>query len=594
MNRSNNASALAGDTPENPAPNRILSLLGLSRNPSQVSFDNQSGRSSNDMVDLVKSFYPRDAGVTREIPDFIFNPEAHRLRQRRTAERMRLKREQGGQDNLLAAAFDNEVEDQNLRYIFMISRTLTPEFKVLLGYSYKTLYPTMILSNSDYVPRICAVCLRTYLEFVRLSEHVTSYARKRLNIADKIPVLPYFGRWGTDCIADRRLVIEEYLNFILKKDWVFQVMGLQLFLYTQLPLSECFDTTKDLVRLTKKIPKTMRSYEKRFFSSDFSYQDLYQYTALIVEEQGELGVDIVNYPNVINEYLLENPDADDSHPYDNVDAVPTENEFDGANRFNVDDDDDDDDSDDQSPPMFMCGSLRIPKPDAAEEPIVDDDLEANPINSARTPAMFVRSPPHSDSSSASSQTGACPCQSLGNQSAGQSVDSASNFMQIGTEERVVNTAQGPQVYVPKLLHIGSCSSLDHASLRARSSSRMVTLGSQMATTPRVAISGSYSNDDLVRLANSLPANMVDHMHMAGAEPIPGPSGLQNRPRFGSPKSNNRHRHLSKIDEEKEKSPKKKKPEEEEEDPEDPDDVPVDDGRKEDDKSNDEIFGIDEE
>ncbi|TRY78478.1 hypothetical protein TCAL_09489 [Tigriopus californicus] len=504
MNRSNNASALAGDTPENPAPNRILSLLGLSRNPSQVSFDNQSGRSSNDMVDLVKSFYPRDAGVTREIPDFIFNPEAHRLRQRRTAERMRLKREQGGQDNLLAAAFDNEVEDQNLRYIFMISRTLTPEFKVLLGYSYKTLYPTMILSNSDYVPRICAVCLRTYLEFVRLSEHVTSYARKRLNIADKIPVLPYFGRWGTDCIADRRLVIEEYLNFILKKDWVFQVMGLQLFLYTQLPLSECFDTTKDLVRLTKKIPKTMRSYEKRFFSSDFSYQDLYQYTALIVEEQ------------------------------------------------------------------------------------------ANPINSARTPAMFVRSPPHSDSSSASSQTGACPCQSLGNQSAGQSVDSASNFMQIGTEERVVNTAQGPQVYVPKLLHIGSCSSLDHASLRARSSSRMVTLGSQMATTPRVAISGSYSNDDLVRLANSLPANMVDHMHMAGAEPIPGPSGLQNRPRFGSPKSNNRHRHLSKIDEEKEKSPKKKKPEEEEEDPEDPDDVPVDDGRKEDDKSNDEIFGIDEE
>lgn len=208
MSRNPSAVSLSGQHPEHPAPNRILSLLGLSQNPSQASMSNQSRRSSNDMVELVRGFYPRDAGVTREIPDFIFNPEAHRLRQKRTAERLRLKREQGGEENLLAAAFDSEVEDQNLRYIFMISRTLTPEFKVFLGYSYKTLYPTMILSNSDYVPRICAVCLRTYLEFVRLSEHVTSYARKRLNITDKLPVLPYFGRWGTDCNADRRLVIE--------------------------------------------------------------------------------------------------------------------------------------------------------------------------------------------------------------------------------------------------------------------------------------------------------------------------------------------------------------------------------------------------
>lgn len=165
-------------------------------------------------------------------------------------------------------------------------------------------------------------------------------------------------------------------------------------------------------------------------------------------------------------------------------------------------------------------------------------------------------------------------------------------MQIGNEERVVNTAEGPQVYVPKPFHVGSCSSLDHhCPMRSRSSARMVTLGSQIATTPRVAISGSYSNDDLIRLANSLPANMVDHM--AGAEPIPGPSGLQNRPRFGSPKSSIRHRHLSKIDEEKEKSPRKKKPEEDEEEVEDPKDEPVDD-QKEGDKSNDEMFGIDEE
>eukprot|EP00095_Tigriopus_kingsejongensis_P008962 maker-scaffold334_size202906-snap-gene-0.17 protein:Tk08962 transcript:maker-scaffold334_size202906-snap-gene-0.17-mRNA-1 annotation:"haloacid dehalogenase" len=560
-----------------------------------------SRRMSHDMdvVEQTKSFYPSDAFINREIPDVHLNPVAHRLRQEKTMTRMRLMRKNRDSTDPQAAAFDDEIDDQNLRYLFMIPVTLKPKDMSLYGLCDPSIFPTLILSNTTYVPRMYAVCQRTYREYVKMSEHVLWYVKRRLNILGKLPRIK---RLVSE--EDRKIKnIQDYLSFMLKQEWVFQIVGFVLFLYTDLPVVKCFGSARDTKRLMKTVAKVPSEAEKAFFHHHLTYEELYQYSALVCDEEGELGIDLVKCPDVIQEYIAENPDLE-QHPYDNCLIInPNDSAMNISRNVPYDSEESDDDQDDQdshdiSPPVFICGSYQmLPHPEKA-----GDGHENNPdeIDRATTPTRTPSSPisPSYDTGSSNSLSGRCQCGSPAHQSY-QSMEDLSkslanqHFLQIGSEERVVNTDEGPKVYIPKPTIPGSCPALDRclAAHRSRSStSRLVTLSSQRGKTPHMPISGSYSNDDLIRLASSLPANMG-----YPGEPIPGPSGLQQRVRQDSPclRYNSRQRHLSAIDEE-EKSPKKKRPlEPESQSLRPPIDVHNEDEDLEEEHDHDEMFGIDD-
>jgi hypothetical protein len=152
----------------------------------------------------------------------------------------------------------------------------------------KTFYHVLLVSNSRDAWRKSAVCVRTWDEFVWLSEVLRLKCQKP--VIGKWPQLFPFG--GSS--IKRKEKIEEFLQPLVKIPMAQTKIFYSLFFYTNTPTSEInlLLESPNCGEAQINIPKGLQEYEKEVLPKQLSDKEIHKFSALY-KENGEYGIDVV-------------------------------------------------------------------------------------------------------------------------------------------------------------------------------------------------------------------------------------------------------------------------------------------------------------